>query len=243
MSFLNRLTLFGLGIVILMGCSQAEEMASPVSTTIQKTQHFSKYMMSNSASVPVTVRVVVTGDNLKLSKTMPHVLVLSPRGQGEAFTASAKDPRSYYNTPDVEQDFRIGDYRLTRSNMPLVLPWAAGQSFEVATLDKSGTLTFSMPKGSPVTCARQGLVVAVEDGRVMVAHNDGSLSRYQHLESSKLSINKQVRAGDIIGVTGEKDFQFDLVVPNQKLEYRAIPANFTVAGSKTELSAGKKYTR
>jgi hypothetical protein len=228
-------------VVWCAGLSGADQMASPVSTDVQKTQHFSKYMMKNSASVPVTVKVDARGDNLKTSQSMPHILVLPPRGSKEAFMASAKDPRSYYSTPDVSEDFKFGDYRITSSNMPLSLPWSKNSIEAVEAKDKKA-IGFQFPKGAQVLCARAGLVVGVDEGSVFVAHNDGSVSRYTGLDSVQAKLGSQLAAAGPVGKAGEQQVEFALVTPDRNLKYRAIPALFTVNGSRTELSPGTKYT-
>jgi murein DD-endopeptidase MepM/ murein hydrolase activator NlpD len=226
----------------LVATCWADPLDNPVTEETQKTQHFVKYTYKNSAAVPVTVKVNASGSNLKTSQRMPYIFVIPPRGTKEAFQTSAKDPRSYYSAPDVSLDHKIGDYRLGASNMKLDLPWESGKSATVASLQKN-VLTFQLDEGQKVVSGRQGLVVATGKSSVMVAHNDGSLTIYSDLDSVKAKLEQQVRSGQELGTAGEDPVTFKVAVPTQGMDYRALPAKFTVNGSKTTLSAGEKYTK
>lgn len=228
--------------LLLAGAAQGERASSHVTSEIAKTQHFRKYVYSNSSAVPVTMRVQVSGDNVKVNKTLPYTFVVPARNKIEAFQTSAKDPRTYYGDPTVEEDYAFGDYRVTRSNIPLMLPCAKGKTLKVSDVAKTGSVKFEVEKDTPVLCARQGVVVMVEGGAVWVAHNDGCLSRYSGLSSVTAGLNSEVPAGQILGKVGEKGLSFDLAAPTADLKYREIPALFTVGASKRELTTGETVT-
>lgn len=227
-------------VSLLLSPGLADTMKSPISEETQKTQHFVKYNYSNTAAVPVTVKVNASGDNLKTSQNMPYLFVIPPRGSKEAFQTSAKDPRAYYSAPDVRVEFKFGDYRLGGSNMPLSLPWAKGKSATVESVERNA-LNLKMDAGEKVVAGRAGLVVATERDSVTVAHNDGSVTIYSGLKSVTAKLGSQVQAGQELGAAGEEPVGFQVAVPDQGMNYRALPANFTVKGSKTTLSAGESY--
>jgi len=230
-----------LSLALALGVS-ADQLQPPVTTEVERTQHFSKYMMKNSSSVPITVTVNAQGDNLKTTKSMPHILVIPPRSTKEAFTASAKDPRVYYSTPDVQEDYKFGDYRIRSSNMRLTFPWAKGESFKALEGEEKNGVAFELPEGTDVLCGRMGLVVNVDDDLVMVAHNDGSVSRYSGLSQVKAKLGKEMRGNEVLGVAGEDPLQFTLLTPDRSMNYRAIPAQFYVNGQRTVLTPGTEYS-
>ena len=164
-----------------------------------------------------------TGDG-RLTSSPP------PRGSKEAFQTSAKDPRAYYSAPDVRVEFKFGDYRLGGSNMPLSLPWAKGKSATVESVERNA-LTLKMDTGEKVVAGRAGLVVATERDSVTVAHNDGSVTIYSGLKSVSAKLGSQVQAGQELGAAGEEPVGFQVAVPDQGMNYRALPANFTVSGN------------
>ena len=214
-----------------------------MTSEVTKTQHFRKYVYSNASSVPVTMKVKVSGDNVSVNKPLPYSFVVPARNKIEAFQTSAKDPRTYYGDPTVEEDYVFGDYRFTRSNTPLTLPCSRGKSLKVKDVVKAGAVQFECEKGTPVNCARPGLVVLVEDQAVWVAHNDGSLSQYTGLITISASLDREVTAGQVLGTAGDNGFSFELTAPAADLSYRSIPAVFTVGGGKRELSAGETVTQ
>lgn len=232
----------GILALLLATGAQAERAPSHVTSEIAKTQHFRKYVYSNSSAVPVTVRVQVSGDNVKVNKSLPFSFVVPARNKIEAFQTSAKDPRTYYGDPTVEEDYAFGDYRVTRSNVPLALPWARGKAVKVVDVAQTGSVHLEMEKDTPVLCARQGLVVMVEGDAVWVAHNDGCLSRYTGLGSASANLDSEVNVGQVLGKVGNKGLSFELAVPTTDLGYRGIPAYFSVGASKRELSAGETVT-
>ncbi|MCA9778276.1 MAG: peptidoglycan DD-metalloendopeptidase family protein, partial [Candidatus Eremiobacteraeota bacterium] len=181
-----------------------------------------------------------SGSNLKTSQNMPYIFVIPPRGNKEAFQTSAKDPRSYYSAPDVRVEFKFGDYRLGASNMQLALPWAKGKSATVESVERN-VLKLKMDVGQKVVSGRAGLVVATERDSVTVAHNDGSVTIYSGLKGVAAKLNSQVQAGQELGAAGDEPVSFQVAVPDQGMNYRALPANFTVQGAKTTLSAGESY--
>lgn len=243
MGLIKKLLTAGIATLLITSSAWADRMQSPISSDITKTQHFRKYVYANSASVPVTVKVKVSGDNVKVNKSLPYSFVVPARNKTEAFQTSAKDPRTYYGDPTVEEEFVFGDFRLSRSNLPLVAPCARGKSLTVADVSSAGTVTFEAEKDSGVGCARQGLVVFTDKNAVWVGHNDGSISRYTGLGSVSVAPGTDVNVGQALGKAGEKGFSFELAVPTADLGYHAIPAAFQVGGAKRELSKGDTLKR
>ncbi len=85
------------------------------------------------------------------------------------------------------------------------------------------SLDFKMKKGSPVTAARDGIVVRVEQSfskggvnkkylrkanQVVILHNDGSQAYYGHVEQNGVLVNvgDTIRAGQVIAKSGSTGF-------------------------------------
>ncbi len=237
---MNRILIISLALglfLVALAPAGAEEHRDPLSLERKRTQHFEKFMYSNSAAAPVTVRVKGSFSNAKLSVSLPHLFVVYSRGTVEAFNSRAKDPREYYSSPDVSHEFVWGDFRCRNSNLKLELPWAAGKSYKVASVDNQ-IVKFELPKKTEVKCARRGLVVKASRSEVEVAHNDGSVSRYSELGSVTAKVGKEVRDGQTLGVAGGDPLSFQLAAPDRNLKYRTLPARFQVSGSAQELTPG-----
>lgn len=250
-----------LTLTLLVGAI-ADDVASPLTPSRDRTQHFEKAIFANSAGAPVTVKVNGTFDNCKLSQTLPYVFVVPSRGKTEAFNAKAKDPRAYFSFQTTE-DYRFGDYRVSTANRPLQLPYAAGQGFEVLASGPSGD-DFAMPEGTPVMAVKEGLVISTEasfsaggedeklkskTNYVEVAHADGTVARYTHLKAVTAKLGSTVKAGDKLGDSGKVGYakqpmlHFELTVPTRELGSKGIAHTFTVDGAAQALTVGSKPKR
>ena len=103
---------------------------------------------------------------------------------------------------------------------PYVLPYPVGQTYPLhqgncSTGGHHGVCRYSydflMPIGSPVTAAREGVVVQTLEGFpdggpsenwVKIRHADGTLAAYSHLHSVLVKVGQSVRAGDLIALSG-----------------------------------------
>lgn len=125
---------------------------------------------------------------------------------------------------DTSEDI-CGTYPAWESS-DYVLPFPVGNTFRISQANctnasHQGTLRYSydieMPFGSPVTAARDGVILAVRDSQpsgargltasnwVQIRHNNGLVSEYVHLaqNSARFAAGQQVVAGDTIAFTGD----------------------------------------
>lgn len=110
------------------------------------------------------------------------------------------------------------------------LPYQAGEAFSIIQAydgafshygDSACALDFSMPDGTPVYCARDGVVGSTEAGYVqggqdrnlggnyvLVKHADGTMAEYFHLSPDGVVVREgqSVRAGDLLGYSGHTGF-------------------------------------
>jgi murein DD-endopeptidase MepM/ murein hydrolase activator NlpD len=94
-------------------------------------------------------------------------------------------------------------------------------------------IDFSAPCGTPVVAIGDGVVFAVDGPfgspphNVMIHHANGYSSLYGHLrERSALRVGQQVRAGDVIGLSGDSYFTCRSA-PHLHLEIRNLAHNVT----------------
>jgi murein DD-endopeptidase MepM/ murein hydrolase activator NlpD len=106
---------------------------------------------------------------------------------------------------------------------PFVLPYPVGTSYEVIQGNCSGfghsgdyaySYDFGMAIGTPVTAARAGVVSETRTGFhdgdltpghenfVKLQHSDGLISAYSHLSTIHVVPGQSVRAGDLVGTSG-----------------------------------------
>jgi murein DD-endopeptidase MepM/ murein hydrolase activator NlpD len=110
----------------------------------------------------------------------------------------------------------------------------------------SGDLTFAfdwaMPMKTPVLAARDGVVIAVRsepDERniafenrianfVRIRHDDGSVAVYAHLDTTALRSDVFVRAGDVIGLSGNTGYSTQPHLHfHVEQDGRSLPVAFT----------------
>ena len=119
-----------------------------------------------------------------------------------------------------------------RSNY--IIPFPKGRSFKVVqafggsfshnTAYAHYAVDISMPVGTPIVCARDGIVVAVEHdfvwggadkdyygkriNYIRILHNDGTLAYYGHLKrgSSRVQCGDRTSAGDVIAESGNTGY-------------------------------------
>jgi murein DD-endopeptidase MepM/ murein hydrolase activator NlpD len=150
-----------------------------------------------------------------------------------------------------------------------VLPYPVGDSARLIQ-GNNGTFThfghaafafdFRMEIGRPVTAARAGRVVSVEEGfidgnrtpgqenRVLVRHEDGTFARYLHLtkDGALVIVGELVVAGDTIGLSGDTGYSttphlhFDVTRDCPTWGCQTIWIRFENAGADT-LVQGRTY--
>ena len=127
-------------------------------------------------------------------------------------------------------------------------------------------LDFKLPEGTDVLAAREGVVVAYEDGNklhcpkpecisynnyILIIHKDGTFAEYVHLQHKGVLVKKgqKVKVGELIGKSGNTGFStsphLHFSVYQQKMEEKiTIPTVFEVAGSELpiQLEEGVYYT-
>ena len=137
---------------------------------------------------------------------------------------------------------------------PYVLPFPVGKEYRVDLSNCSGSFhgegqpdefatDFAMPVGTPITAARAGTVVHVEEsgiGRelnnlVVVDHGDDTYAQYMHLvrNGAHVQVGQEVEQGDAIGqsgatgLAGYPHLHFVVTQRGWAWPYSSIPVTFS----------------
>jgi murein DD-endopeptidase MepM/ murein hydrolase activator NlpD len=179
------------------------------------------------ATVSLTFDVL---QNLRVTEPMPVVRVV-PAGENLVLTRLTRvdSMASIGGHPVVEIDLG-SDSTVADPEVRYALPFGGGAPRQLVAGYGSDThlaenfyaLDFAMPEGTPVLAARAGVVVEVQDGfterglrpelieranLVAVAHADGTLASYGHLQAGILvSVGDTVAQGQRLGLSGSTGF-------------------------------------
>ena len=154
---------------------------------------------------------------------------------GDAFNGK-HDDNYVYTIPYKEgEQFGIGQ--------------AYGGKFSHFMKGKTHAIDFTMPDGTPICAAREGVVIFVKDnsnkhGKTMkyqeygnyitIYHEDGTMANYFHLKKngSKVKVGDKVEAGEIIALSGNTGWSsgphlhFQVFSNNEDMEVESIPTKF-----------------
>ncbi|MBL4669207.1 MAG: M23 family metallopeptidase [Flavobacteriales bacterium] len=124
-----------------------------------------------------------------------------------------------------------------------------GGNFSHFMKGKTHALDFTMPEGTLICAAREGLVIFVKDDSnkrgktikyqafgnyITIYHKDGSLANYFHLQKkgSKVKVGDKVSAGQVIALSGNTGWSsgphlhFQVFSFDEKMEVKSISTKF-----------------
>lgn len=127
-------------------------------------------------------------------------------------------------------------------------------------------LDFKMKRGTPITAARDGVVVRVkEDGdrggwnrkyrpygnNIIIQHNDGSRAGYWHLQHNGALVNvgDSVRKGQVIALSGKTGYaaiphlHFLVWTYDNNRQWRQVATRFETSRGTKYLRSWKKYRK
>lgn len=182
----------------------------------------------NSEYYPITVRLTLDLTNMVFSASNTPYLVVPARVEkyklGEITVAKSGEVSRF----QFQYDLAMGDLTLTKYDKNYVydLPFLKGKSCKLFqgyngkfSHQNENSLDFSMPEGSEVLAARDGVVVEIVQNNnqscpteeckiynnyITIIHNDGTFARYGHLKfnGAKVNIGDKVKKGDLIALSG-----------------------------------------
>ena len=196
-----------------------------------------------------------------------------PGGESvRAVTLTRRNPRApwYYN---FSWNWNYGELAARHDGRAVyALPYLPGQSYRVnqgynGSFSHYGqdayALDWTMPEGTPVCAARDGVVVearaesnegggdrayADKANQVFIRHDDGTIAMYLHFRHRGLIVRagQRVTAGEVIGYSGNTGFStephlhFAVIRGKDGFARESIPVRFRLAdGSAAELAEGE----
>jgi len=188
--------------------------------------------VENRRAYDVTVSLAITTRNANVSRIVPEIGVYPGCSRTEAVRVSIPDPTQRWNwryrfrwtkgNADARHD----------SNALYLLPFEKGRGFRVCQgyngwFSHHGpnryAVDFAMPEGTTICAARAGVVVdlkesshvggrekkyAKESNYVSIAHADGTIGEYHHLQADGVlvEVGQRVAAGQPIARSGNTGY-------------------------------------
>lgn len=191
-----------------------------------------EFYVTNLQTVEVTITVEMKLTNMRSSVAFPYTQVFAGGRQLPAFTLWKEEGNRRW---DYRYSFRstFGNHRVKHDDQHRYrLPFAPGERFRVVQAyngkfshfgEDQYAIDWTMPEGTQVLAARQGVVAAIKDDSaiggpnaiwkdcanfVMVRHPDGTLGHYVHLRrgGAKVKLGQVVQAGDLLGLSGNTGY-------------------------------------
>jgi murein DD-endopeptidase MepM/ murein hydrolase activator NlpD len=200
--------------------------------TTQKTEKGIAVYATNQEVCPVSVQIGFSLSNLSPTTGNQNIFLIPAKAKNYLVTELVKidNYSSYRYTYKFKSNF--GDITLQTydSMYEYDLPFEKGNRFKLHqgyngsfSHQNENALDFTMPEGTPVVAARDGLVVSVVQNNtkscpsksciqynnsIIVYHSDGTFGNYSHIKynGSKVNVGDSVKQGDIIALSGNTGF-------------------------------------
>jgi len=225
------------------------------------------WKFSNRTQGPLAVRVWLESDeNIVSYPELPARFVLPGGAVRELVTVGAFDPRkswSYQIRAESLPGDPAGRHQPSRAYRP---PFARNQEFRIGQAfggafshtapDSRHAVDISMPVGTPIHAAREGVVMDVarwfsgagtdvkRDGPranfVRILHDDGSMAVYAHLDYEGVVVQpgQQIQRGQLIGRSGNTGFSTGphlhfVIQLNRDMKLVSVPFEFAGPNGQT----------
>lgn len=229
----------------------------------------------NNEYCPVSVKIDFELNNMRSLKGNGKIFVIPARTKKHKITELVKGKKGAYSFKSKSWR-NFGDhYQKTFDNTYTYnLPYSKGSEFKVHqgyngtfSHQEKNQLDFTMPIGTKICAAREGIVVKVIDSNskncqtedcikynnyIVIFQPDGTFAKYVHIKqnSSKVKIGDSIKKGQVIAESGNVGFStgphLHFEVYLQKLKSsKSLKTKFKINDGSTSLllKQGRTYRR
>ncbi|WP_343330660.1 M23 family metallopeptidase [Polaribacter staleyi] len=213
--------------ILLISCNSFSQI--DFKTYFKKAENGFEFLADNNEFCPVSVEVELELVNLSTSNGNFKTYVIPARTKGFVITTlkAIKAGRYKYNS---KTRYNYGDL-VTKDTVAAGeyiynLPFKKGKKFKVSqgyngieTHQKVNAIDFTMPIGTDIYAAREGVVIKVVDYNtktcvtkgcleynnvILIYHNDGTIADYSHINTNSAVVKKgdKVTKGQLIAKSG-----------------------------------------
>lgn len=257
---------------------QSPSMQAPtrmVQVAARETNGLIHFYAVNNTLAPVTTTFDFHLKNLKSSVPLPCTLTLNGSETSEIFTLTQVKTNKQWKY-DYTYSSIMGSATAVHDDFYVYsLPYSAGSAFSVSqgyhgrfshTGSEEYAIDWSMPIGTTVCAAREGLVVKCKEDSniggpshqfetnanyILVEHSDGTIAIYGHLQQGgvKVKVGDHVKAGEPIALSGDTGFthgphlHFSVFKAKDGTQRQSLPVKFRSADKGiVTLRYGQSYT-
>ncbi len=187
---------------------------------------------SNDEVCPVSIEIKFKLTNLSLSTGNQLIFVIPAKTKKFMLTEFTKIDAEKTYTFTCKTQANFGNVTITNYDTAFEydLPFETGNNFILYqgyngkfSHQNENSLDFEMPEKTPITAARAGIAIAIEQSNtescpnksciqynnyINILHNDGTIASYGHIKykGAKVSIGDSVQQGSIIALSGNTGF-------------------------------------
>ena len=214
--------------LFVLFCVSLTNAQIDVKTYFEKINHGTQLFADNNEPCPVSIRVKLKLDNLKSSENETHIFILPANTKRiKLNTLTIVNKRKKFKV-GISTNYNYGNHFLDEYDADHIydLPYQNGKTFMLSqgyngklSHQNKNQLDFSMPVGTPIVAAREGLVIKVLDvntkhcgsqeceqynNYIYIYHDDGSISEYLHIKrnGAKVKVGERVKQGQLIAESG-----------------------------------------
>ena len=229
----------------------------------------------NKGRAPVAITVTTRTSNLEShdARTILKTVPAGERTLAASYNVINKNKKTRFR---YWFDWAVGDHLARHDNRYIYrLPYAAGHRFRIlqgfgSNFSHQGreqyAVDFSMPAGTPVHAAREGVVAAVEESHnrgcwergcgkyanfIVILHADGTTGEYYHLRQNGAVVHSgdRVERGQLIAYSGNTGhttmphLHFAVYRPVKWGQTQSLPIRFqSTDGLITRPRSGRRYS-
>lgn len=206
-------------------CQQQQQLKTKLYN--EKIQNGYNVLVDNDEFCPVSMNIDLELTNMTSSNGNHKIFVIPAKTKGFVITQLQIVKPNGGGGFKTKSQANYGDATVTQTkDYQYSLPFQKGESFAVHqgyngnfSHQNENSIDFTMPTGTEITAARDGVVVKVVENNdqgcadrscasfnnyILIYHNDGTFSQYVHLKLNGALVNEGdvVKENDLLGYSG-----------------------------------------
>lgn len=260
-------------LVVLLITFQLANSQSPVKVYFEKQNGVTVIYADNNMLCPLSLKLKLDKTNMNCKEECPEVVVLPGKAAKHPIVTllpeEGKSSKFSYNYKWFYGNITKNDFD---KNHAYYLPFEEGKEYTMAqgyngpqSHRNVNALDFTMPEGSNITAAREGVVVKVVQSNwntcpeekckefnntVTIYHKDGTFAEYAHIKQNGAIVKEGdvVKAGQLIAKSGNTGWSSGphlhfLVYKYTENGMQSLETKFKVGNAVQFLKVGERYTR